>query len=350
MMTVNMNTYLERNILKDLEMIDVIKTVTEQLTEYKQRITKLPTVWGYKQYSIMMTVYVLILLTAMLIGSDELTYVTVILIMFIIWLYKYVVNSFAQDKVDSINYEAKVYAMSVITKLFCQDKSWSLEYKDDIDYLPKNVSKEDCAYMIEAITGIDIDDIIINDKIIGKKGNNTFYYFNYGYMFTSRSRHDPIYVYGGEGLMLSLKKPIDGYLYIISDTLEKAGGFVGKGTQKAISTAIPNGNEIITMDNPEFEKYFVVRGEDKVLAHYILTPTLMENLVKLAKLHDTTTYIAFHKHWMFIALETQKNKFEFSLQNESVLSEIEKIDTELSDVLKVVETINLDMHEMNIHK
>lgn len=238
---------------------------------------------------------------------------------------------------------AKENSIDKIVELFCKDKSWDLEYPGYLEDIPPDVSVEDYEYMIEAVTGIDMDDIIMEDWIIGRKGDNIFYHFDFGYMFDSR------YIYGGEGFMLNLKKPIDGYLYVVSDTLEKAGGFVGKGAQKAISSAIPNSNDLISMDNPEFEKYFAVRGEDKVLAHYILTPTFMENLTKLAKLHDVTTFISFHKHWMFIALDTPHDKFELNIQNNDVLDEIMKIDKELLNILEIVETINLDMHEINIH-
>ena len=103
------------------------------------------------------------------------------------------------------------------------------------------------------------------------------------------------------------------------------------------------------MDNPEFEKYFSVRGEDKVLAHYILTTTFMENLVNLAKLHNVTTYISFYKQWMFIVLDTKHNKFELKLEKEETTDEIQRFHKEFSEILEIVDTLNLNMHEMNLH-
>lgn len=337
----------------------------DKLTKWKERATVAIQPWGYKKFFIAIALYLLLIWITYEVtynGGATLALGSIGLFLFVgigFW------NMHTIKKLWKINNAAKYYVLTALTELLSKESSWDLQYQRFLKELPENVSEAEFTYIIESVTGFIVADLVIDDCIIGNDGDHTFNYFNFGYYhsdqdnfvysgekfmsnFLTSNIYDD-YVYGGEGLILNLNKSIDGYLYVISDTLEKHGGFLGKGIRKSMQSAHPFGNEIITMDSPEFEKYFAVHGEDKVLANYILTPTFMENLVNLAKMHEVTTYIVFYKNWMFMAMDTKHNKFELKLEKEEIVDEIQRFRKELTDILEIVETINLNMHEINIH-
>ena len=350
-------------MLKDLE--TKYASLIEKLSKDKKRLSGFTKTWGYKEFAIAIALYSFVTFLTYQITYDGGVTLIAGSIGLLFFMFVGFWNQYLIKKLWNINNAAKYPLMTTLAEEFSKSTSWDLKYERLLKELPQDISENEFTYMIEVTTGLIVADLVLDDCIVGKDGNHTFYYFNFGYYhsddndfiysgekFLSNFKTSNIYddyVYGGEGFIINLNRSIDGYLFISSDTLEKKGGFVGKGTQKAIQTAIPNGNKLITMDNPEFEKYFSVRGEDKVLAHYILTPTFMENLVNLAKLHDVTTYISFYKQWMFVAMDTKHNKFELSLQKGEILDEIQRFHKEFSNVLETVETIDLNMHEINIH-
>ncbi len=66
------------------------------------------------------------------------------------------------------------------------------------------------------------------------------------------------------------------------------------------------------MENVEFEKNFVVFSNDQVEARYILTPSLMEKILKLKTTFKVTPNLAFHGSHVYVAI-SMKDMFEPAL-------------------------------------
>lgn len=286
-------------------------------------------------------------------------------------IYWYIRRGVILEQIKDINDTAKFRVINSFIELFCKEQNvrWEyvtyhayLEFKEyekkhiaqgngmelfflpHEQYMPENISEEEFEENLKSVSGYGRADLVMDDIITGQNGEVAFHYCN----VSTYNKEYGEAAYKGELLMLNFKNSLEGHLYIAPDTLEKEGGFLGKGLQKSIHSSLPFENEIITMDSPEFEKHYVVYGTDKILANYILTPTFMENLTELAKMQESDIYIRLYKQWMFIMLKNSDNKFEFSLDKGDVPDEIVKMHQDFSNLLRIIETIDFNMHEMNI--
>lgn len=69
-------------------------------------------------------------------------------------------------------------------------------------------------------------------------------------------------------------------------------------------------DDLVKLDDPEFEKYFAVYGNDQIEARYILTHSMMKRIVDLRKKLNLSLYISFIANHMHIAVETHRDHFE----------------------------------------
>ncbi|MCP4263526.1 MAG: DUF3137 domain-containing protein [Planctomycetes bacterium] len=93
---------------------------------------------------------------------------------------------------------------------------------------------------------------------------------------------------------------------VLPDTAEKLLGHFG---QKLQSMNILRG-ELIKLEDPEFERHFVVYGDDQIQARYILSMSLMERIVEFRKKTDRKIYLSFVGSKVFVAVSYTKSLFE----------------------------------------
>ena len=67
------------------------------------------------------------------------------------------------------------------------------------------------------------------------------------------------------------------------------------------------------MDNPAFEKEFVVYSNNQIEARYILSHTLMDRLLSFKKKSSHPVYISFIGDSIHMAIEYKKDLFEPSI-------------------------------------
>lgn len=72
-------------------------------------------------------------------------------------------------------------------------------------------------------------------------------------------------------------------------------------------------DELVKMDDPNFEKKFVVYSTDQVEARYILSPTLMQKLLIYEKRSRHPLYVSFRYGKIYMALEYNDDLFEPSV-------------------------------------
>ncbi|MHC4619418.1 MAG: DUF3137 domain-containing protein [Planctomycetota bacterium] len=93
---------------------------------------------------------------------------------------------------------------------------------------------------------------------------------------------------------------------VLPDTAEKLFGSFGKLFQ---SWNVLRG-QLIKLEDPEFEKHFVVYGGDQIQARYILSTSLMERIVNFKKETARPIYLSFVGSKVFVAISFTKNLFE----------------------------------------
>jgi hypothetical protein len=93
---------------------------------------------------------------------------------------------------------------------------------------------------------------------------------------------------------------------VLPDTAEKLFGGFGKMFQ---SWNVLRGR-LIKLEDPEFERSFVVYGNDQIQARYILSTSLMERIVDFKKKTNRPIYLSFVGSKVFVAVSYTKNLFE----------------------------------------
>lgn len=76
-----------------------------------------------------------------------------------------------------------------------------------------------------------------------------------------------------------------------------------------IKEAMNNGH-LITLENSEFNKNFLVYGEDQVEARYVLSSSFMEKLLAYKEKINNNIAFSFVNNRMYAAIHTSKNHFE----------------------------------------
>jgi hypothetical protein len=127
--------------------------------------------------------------------------------------------------------------------------------------------------------------------------------------------------------------------FVMPDYLERSLGFIGKKLQ-SMNFSRP---DLIKLEDPDFEKYFAVYGEDQVEARYILSTSLMKRLTEFREKRKQSVAISFVNNSIFVAISENKNLFEPRIfrtnLNKSVIKEYYSM---LDLVIGIVDDLNLN--------
>lgn len=111
-----------------------------------------------------------------------------------------------------------------------------------------------------------------------------------------------------QGLFISadFHKDFRGMTIVRTDMAERALGTLGRFFQKPIFSSL----QLVQLEDPEFEKDFVVHASDQIEARYILSTSLMGRMLELKRRFASTVQFSFVRSRMFIAVETATDFFE----------------------------------------
>ena len=147
-------------------------------------------------------------------------------------------------------------------------------------------------------------------------------------------------LFQGMFLRAEFPKYFSGRTVVLPDSAEKMfGSFLGKMLQSYNFSRA----ELIKMDNPEFEKHFVVYGTDQIEARYILSHSMMERIVTFRKKVGHEISLSFVGGEMFIAVHYDKDTLEPAIYSSLLDYKIarEYIET-LFFAMGIVEELNLN--------
>jgi hypothetical protein len=126
--------------------------------------------------------------------------------------------------------------------------------------------------------------------------------------YTKNDKGDKSYhtIFSGLFFHAEFNKNFKGLTTLTPDKLEKRYGKLGQRMQKE-----KKGNlQLVKLENQEFEKEFKVYSTDQVEARYILTPTVMEGLVKIGKIFPNRLSFSFSGTKVYCAIFSKKPLFE----------------------------------------
>lgn len=113
-------------------------------------------------------------------------------------------------------------------------------------------------------------------------------------------------IFRGLFFIADFNKNVNGEYVVLTDTAQKLLGSLGQALQKMTIGRPP----LIKMEDPEFEKLFVVYGTDQIEARYILTPGLMRRITEYRKKTGKEIQLGFNRSQMYVAISYPKNVFQ----------------------------------------
>lgn len=128
---------------------------------------------------------------------------------------------------------------------------------------------------------------------------------------------------------------------VLPDTAERFfGKLIGNFLQQM---NIAESGKLVKLENPEFEKKFAVYSQDPMEARYILTPQLMERLLKVQTCESSPIRVLFSNSNMILALTRSSGWLEPpSWGNLANVAVLEKTLYEVSNLLELVEELDLN--------
>jgi len=114
-------------------------------------------------------------------------------------------------------------------------------------------------------------------------------------------------IFQGLFIIADFNKNFKGHTTILPDSAENIfGSLIGGWLQSNNFSQ----NDLIKMDDPQFEKEFVVYGSDQIESRYILTHAMMKRLLDLRHKAKHQIHISFKGSKVFIAIDYRDDLFE----------------------------------------
>lgn len=143
-------------------------------------------------------------------------------------------------------------------------------------------------------------------------------------------------IFRGLFIVADFHKHFQAEVFVMPDFAEKNFGWLGRSFQKL-------GGNLEQLENPEFEKAFVVRATDPVGARYILTPDMQERMLALRTHLGDDLRFSFKDSQVYMTVPSTKDWFEPKLsQSASSPSQVRGLLNQLSACFQIVEDLSLN--------
>lgn len=185
-----------------------------------------------------------------------------------------------------------------------------------------------------------------DDLVVGKVGETDFSFseLHTQYKTTSRTskgtRTQWHTLFRGIFFHADFNKKFYADTYVFPDRAEALlGKWLGQGIQSAVSTH----GEIVKLENPQFEKCFVTYSSSQQEARYLLTPLLMERMLRLRASFQVDVLFAFTAGRVFVAFSTGSAHFEPRLWGGPIsMKDIAEHRALIRSLIGIVEELNLN--------
>ncbi len=127
---------------------------------------------------------------------------------------------------------------------------------------------------------------------------------------------------------------------VFPDTAEKLLGRFGKLMQGVRPFA---DEKLVYLEDPEFEREFVVYGTDQVEVRYILSTSMLRRILELKREWNSDVRLAFLDSRVYLAIAHSRDLFEPDLRRSAFAREqVRRIVRELSVCFDLVDDLNLN--------
>lgn len=114
-------------------------------------------------------------------------------------------------------------------------------------------------------------------------------------------------IFRGIFFIADFNKNFSGGILVLPDTAQKLfGSLIGSALQSANIFR----NKLIKLEDPEFEKTFVVYGDDQIESRYVLSTSLMQRILEFKRKTRRDIYLSFAENKVMVAVPYNRNLFE----------------------------------------
>ena len=114
-------------------------------------------------------------------------------------------------------------------------------------------------------------------------------------------------LFRGLFLVAEFNKHFKGKTVVLPDSAEKTFGTLIGGWLQSKNFSRDG---LIRLDDPEFEKHFVVYGNDPIEARYILSHSMMKRILSFQKKLPHPLFVSFNQNHIHVAIATGKDLLE----------------------------------------
>jgi hypothetical protein len=101
--------------------------------------------------------------------------------------------------------------------------------------------------------------------------------------------------------------------------------------------------KLVKLEDPDFNKHFVVYGEDQVEARYVLSTSLMRRITDFKEKHTNPLYVSFVNSFLYVGIAYKKDLFEPSWFNTLTrFSLVREYFEDIQLAVSIVEELNLN--------
>jgi len=141
-------------------------------------------------------------------------------------------------------------------------------------------------------------------------------------------------------------KAFSGQTFVKPDVAQGMLGGIGQALQGLTASLSHHGAELVKLEDPEFERLFVVYGTDQIEARYILSTSLMRRLIEFRQAVGKDVWLSFVDSRMVLAISQSRDLFEPPPVWRSAPMDLEDARAYLRDVAlarSVIEELNLNL-------
>lgn len=251
---------------------------------------------------------------------------------------------------------AIIYALICYAKYNKLKEAYSLNFKKRIvqrivDFIQpgltydydKHVSQE--LFTNSDIFRTQVDSYVGDDCVTGTidKTDFTFselhaqhreVYYNNG-----RREERWVNIFKGIFFVADFNKHFNGRTFVLPD---KAENFLG-GVFKFVQKLTVGRGQLVKLENVPFEKEFVVYSDDQIEARYILSPALMERILRFKQEANANILLSFVNSCMYLAIPLSMDLFEAKIFSSGTkLEYLASYHQYMNLAINIIEDLNLN--------
>lgn len=160
--------------------------------------------------------------------------------------------------------------------------------------------------------GESCDSYAGEDLVLGRHGATVFRFCQLAVQQRKRRRGKTRTedVFRGIFFAADFNKEFRGETLVVPDTAERHLGMVGRALQAAASGGRLR---LVELEDPEFERAFVVRSSDPIEARYLLSPSLMRRILAFHQNTGSQLRLSFTRGHVYLAVPVPGDLFSVSL-------------------------------------